>query len=73
MGKITDITGESLTANNKTYKISDKVQVYKRTSAIDGNYSLVSINDVLDGDYSISAYYDKDTTTGGRIRIIIAK
>lgn len=73
VGKITDITGESLTANNKTYKISDKVQVYKRTSAIDGNYSLVSINDVLDGDYTISAYYDKDTTTGGRIRIIIAK
>ncbi len=71
-GKITSITAAELVANNKSYKISDKVQVYERTSAIDANYSLISINDVLNGDYTLSAYYDKSTESGGRVRIIIA-
>ena len=51
--------------------MSDKVVVY--TTKVSGYYNKASINDVINGDYSYSAYYDKTQSEGGRIRVIIAK
>lgn len=70
--KITSITADKLIANNKTYKISDKVDVYKRQFLSSDGYSTISLDEVINNKdkYNISAYYDKSSEYGGRIRII---
>ncbi len=71
--KITSMTADKLIAGNVTYKISDKVSVYKRESLTAYDYSMMSLQEVVDNmdDYSISAFYDKSTETGGRVRVIV--
>lgn len=70
--KITDISKTSLKAGNNRYKISDNVSVYKKD--FDNNYTIIPINDIIDNNnYSLSGYYDKNTASGGLVRIIVAK
>lgn len=70
-GSITRLTQSTATINNIEYKLSDKVAVYERT--IDSKFNKISINDAINGNYSLTAYYDKAEDEGGRIRVIIAE
>ncbi len=71
---ITSITYDRLVAGNVTYKISDKVQVYERSYSTSNEYSMISVEDIISNKnkYNISAYYDKPSSSGGRVRIILA-
>ena len=51
------------------YPLSNNIKVFIRTIT---GYDYSSISDVLSGNYKISAYYDKNPSFGGRIRVIIA-
>ncbi len=51
------------------YKLSNDVKVFIKTA---GSYDYSSVDDVIDGDYSFTAYYDKSPSRGGLIRVIIA-
>jgi hypothetical protein len=53
------------------YLLSDIVQVY----FYDGiNYTQATLNQVSDlTRYKLTAYYDKTTALGGRVRVIIAQ
>ena len=70
-GSITKLTQSMATISNIEYKLSDKVTVYERT--IDSKFNKISINDAINGNYSLTAYYDKAEDEGGRIRVIIAE
>ncbi len=70
--KIESISTDKLIADNTTYKISDKVEVYKRES-VNHEYSMSDINEVITNadKYHITAYYDKPSSSGGRVRVIV--
>lgn len=70
--RITEISKTSLKAGNNRYKISDKVAVYKKDSH--NNYTIIPINDIIsNSSYTLTGYYDKPSTSGGMVRVIIAK
>ena len=71
--KTTSITADKLIAGNVTYKISDKVAVYKVEDASMREYSMMDISEIVGNidKYTIKAYYDKDSADGGRIRVIV--
>lgn len=70
-GTAKNLTQSTIEINGTEYKLSDKVVVYTTKAA--GYYNKASINDVINGDYSYTVYYDKPQSEGGRIRVIIAK
>ncbi len=72
-GNITHIASDKLIGDNVTYKISDKVAVYKRESATAQEYSMTDLSDVISNKdkYKITAFYDKESSRGGRIRVIV--
>ena len=51
------------------YRLADKVNVYFEKDDV---YKVISLNEVKSGDYTIRAYYDRNLSTGGRIREIVA-
>ena len=55
--------------NNNEYLLSDDVKVFIKTAS---GYEYSSISEVTNGDYVLSAYYDKLPVYGGRIRVITA-
>lgn len=60
------------TKSGKKFYLSDKVCVYKYVSA--SEYMMIPLSDIINSEeYTLSAYYDKATSSGGRIRIIIAR
>jgi len=70
--KITEISKTSLKAGNEIYLISDNVSVYKKD--FNNNYTIVTFDEVIGNkDYSLTAYYDKSTASGGRVRVIVAR
>ncbi len=73
-GYVTSISADKLVAGNETHKISDKVAVYKKTSVPAAEYSVMALNDLISNkdSYRISAYYDKSSQNGGRVRVIVA-
>lgn len=68
--KITSVEGTTAYANNRQYAIWDDALVYE---VRDGKYYLTSLALVTGGDYTLTGWYDKDQTDGGRIRVILAK
>jgi len=70
-GTISNVTQSSLTAGGATYQISDSVTVYKKSDIY--TYTVIPITDVTgNSNYYLSAYYDKPSANGGRVRVIIA-
>ena len=61
---------QGFTSGNKTYTISDSVAVYEVRN---GNYYYTSLERVTGGDYTLTGYYDKAESEGGRIRVILAQ
>ena len=68
--KLTAAEGNTAYAGNRQYAIWDDALVYE---VRDGKYFLTSLALVSGGDYTLTGYYDKDQTDGGRIRVILAK
>ena len=64
------VSGNTVTAGNRTYLMSDNVLVYEYRG---GDYYLSSLDRVKDGGYELSAWYDRSEKDGGRIRVIVAK
>ena len=56
------------TDENKIYKLSDNVFVYKMDGTL---YEEATIDDAMSGEYkNITAYYDETEANGGRIRVL---
>ena len=68
--KLTSIEGTTAYGGNRQYAIWDDALVYE---VRDGKYFLTSLALVTGGDYTLTGWYDKDQTDGGRIRVILAK
>ena len=70
---ITNVTETSLRAGNNTYLLSDKVVVYNKN--FDSEYNMIPLSEIIGSSskYKLLAYYDKATSLGGRIRVIIAE
>ena len=68
--KITSVEGTTAYAGNRQYAIWDDALVYE---VRDGKYYPTSLALVSGGNYTLTGYYDKDQTDGGRIRVILAK
>lgn len=66
---ITSLTDTEAVIGNKTYKLSDRVIVYLKRDTL----KRIPLGDVKNGDYKLTAYYDKTEELGGRIRVIIAE
>ncbi len=57
-------------ASQRKYKLSQQVWVYVYE---DQSYQLSNLNRVAEGEYTLTGWYDKEETDGGRIRVIVAK
>ena len=68
--KTTQIQGNQLLVGNKTYTISEQVIVYEHHDDV---YTLSTLDRVRERGLSLTGWYDKDESEGGRIRIIVAE
>ncbi len=70
--KITDINGSFISLGEKTYVMSDSVQIYLKES-FSHPYSMISLDELSDlyVDYHASVYTDRALSAGGRIRVIV--
>ena len=69
--KLASVTGNTaLGTDNRSYTLSDTVAVYE---LVDGEYHYSSLARVNDGVHTLSGWYDKADSAGGRVRVIVAK
>lgn len=68
-GKADELTQSYAEIGGTKYKLSDKVVVYEKRDI--SEYSMISLNDAINGDYNCTCYYDKTEEQGGRIRVIV--
>lgn len=68
---ISHLTTSEATIGGNKYLLSDKVVVYRKTDI--ANYMKTTLDDAINGNYKLTAYYDKQQASGGRIRIIVAQ
>ena len=64
------IEGQIVTADSNKHILSDDVQIYHK---IKGDYFLSNLKKLDTEDVTLTAWYDKNSADGGRIRIIIAE
>ena len=57
-------------SNRVEYALADQVVVYVYQ---DGEYLLSSLSKIAEGDYTLTGWYDKTESAGGRIRVIVAR
>lgn len=71
---ITAITSTSIRNADGLHTISDEVLVYRYNNQNGAsNYYVMDRNAIDSTKYTISAYYDKEDTQGGRVRVVIMK
>ena len=68
--RLTSVEGTTAYAGNRQYAIWDDALVYE---VRDNEYYPTSLALVSGGDYTLTGWYDKDQTDGGRIRVILAR
>lgn len=61
----------SITSEGKTYTLASNVEYYIRTNTRE--FTATTRDDILGGEYTVKAYYDKKEINGGRIRIVVAE
>lgn len=69
-GNVSAVTQTEVVVKGVSYKVSDRVKVYKKTGYL--SYETVpfsGLSDLLEN--GVSAYYDKSENKGGRIRLLI--
>ena len=64
------ILGNQFAAGNRKYTISDQVVVYELRNS---QYFLSSLGRAQNGDFTLTGWYDKEDSQGGRIRVIVAR
>ena len=72
-GRATSVLSDKITVNNKVYKLSDKVTVYKRNSSTSSEYTMLSTDDLIKNPskYTYTLYYDDTTSGAERVRVIL--
>ena len=68
-GTSSNLTPTSVTVGGKTYLLSDKVVVYKKSGS---TYMKIPLTEAIENKYRVSAYYDRPEASGGRVRILMA-
>ena len=64
------ISGRQFLTDQRRYTLSDQVLVYERRG---GQYLLSTLARAQEGDFTLTAWYDKPEAQGGRIRVIVAQ
>ena len=64
------ISGRQFLTDQRRYTLSDQVLVYERQG---GQYFLSTLARAQEGDFTLTAWYDKPEAQGGRIRVIVAR
>ena len=64
------ISGNLLIAGNRSYTMADDVVIYEYRN---GSYYLSSAQRVTEKGLSLTGWYDKSESSGGRIRIVVAR
>ena len=64
------ISGRQFLTDQRRYTLSDQVLVYERQG---GQYFLSTLARAQEGDFTLTAWYDKPEVQGGRIRVIVAR
>ena len=62
--------GHECEGSGARHTISDSVAVYEYRS---GNYYLSTLARVREGDFTLTGWYDKADSAGGRLRVIVAR
>lgn len=72
--EITEINGSTIILGGNTYILSDKVQIYLKSSYTSA-YSMITREELADlaEEYKASVYTDKATSAGGRVRVILLR
>ena len=65
-----EIVGNQFEGSGARHTISDSVAVYEYRS---GNYYLSTLARVREGDFTLTGWYDKADSAGGRLRVIVAR
>ena len=65
-----EIVGNQFAAGNRKYTLADQVVVYELRN---GQYFLSSLSRAQNGDFTLTAWYDKVDSQGGRVRVIVAR
>ena len=70
--KITAVNGASVTLGGSTYNLSDKVQIYVKSS-YPAVYHMITREELkeLAETHRADVYTDKPSSTGGQVRIIV--
>lgn len=68
--KLTSASGDTAWSDNQAYTLADNVSIYFYEN---GHYYAADLSYVTGGEYTLTGYYDKPMSDGGRIRIIIAR
>jgi hypothetical protein len=66
--KFTSVGGNTGVGGSASYTLADDVLVYEM---VNGDYYLSSL-DRVSSDFSLTGWYDKSESSGGRIRVITA-
>ena len=64
------ISGRQFLTDQRRYTLSDQVLVYERRG---GQYLLSTLARAQEGDFTLTAWYDKPEAQGGRVRVIVAR
>lgn len=70
-GTVDRVTLTEIQIGSKTYPLSDKAAIYQKDYK--NSYTMLPLSDVINGEYTLTAYYDKPASEGGRIRILLAE
>lgn len=70
IGNASSLSEGTATVSGSTYKLSDSTAIYYTDNS---HYVQTSLESVSDGNYTLTCYYDKPESQGGRIRIIVAE
>ena len=70
---ISSLSADKLVAGGVTYKLSDKISIYRVDNAGDAEYTMLSLDEAVKhfDKYSIRAFYDKTSDKGGRVRVLL--
>ena len=69
--KLDSVSGNiAVGTDNRQYALSETVAYYV---VVNGEYQLTTLSRIQGGDYTLTGWYDKDESTGGRIRVIVAQ
>ena len=69
--RLSGVSGSvAIGADNRQYALSETVAYYV---LVNGDYQLTTLSRIQNGDYSLTGWYDKAESAGGRIRVIVAQ